>query len=62
MVCRSREADYADSESLKEQAAGLGLDVARIRTGFTHIDLPPSQESSFGHSRLTALAPATSET
>ena len=39
--------------------AGIGLDVPRIGTCFTHVDLPPSQESSFGHSRLTALAPAT---
>src|SRR5207244_7902099 len=39
--------------------AGVGLDVARIGTRFTHVDLLPSQESSFGHSRLIALAPAT---
>ena len=39
--------------------AGIGLDVARIGTCFTHVDLLPNQESSFGHSRLIALAPAT---
>ena len=39
--------------------AGVGLDVARIGTCFTHVDLLPSQLSSFGHSRLMALAPAT---
>ena len=42
--------------------AGIGLGVTGVGTGFTHIDLPPNQESSFGHSRLIALAPATSET
>lgn len=42
--------------------AGLGRDVARIGTLFGHIDLLPNQLSSFGHSRLIALAPATSET
>lgn len=41
---------------------GVRLDVTRIGTLFAHIDLFPSQESSFGHSRFTALAPATSET
>ena len=39
--------------------AGVGLDVARIGTCFAHVDLLPNQESSFGHSRLIALAPAT---
>ena len=39
--------------------AGVGLDVPRVGTRFTHIDLPPNQLSSFGHSRLMALAPAT---
>src|SRR6185312_9871140 len=39
--------------------AGLGFGVPRVGTGFAHIDLPPSQESSLGHSRLMALAPAT---
>ena len=39
--------------------AGIGRDVTRIGTSFGHIDLPPNQESSFGHSRLMALAPAT---
>ena len=33
--------------------------MARIGTCFAHVDLLPSQESSFGHSRLIALAPAT---
>src|SRR5581483_3299677 len=42
--------------------AGIGLDVTGIGTGLTHVDLPPSQESSFGHSRFIALAPATRET
>src|SRR6185369_9561795 len=39
--------------------AGVGLDVAGIGTCFAHVDLLPNQESSFGHSRLIALAPAT---
>src|SRR5437879_2720615 len=39
--------------------AGISLGVARIGTLLTHVDLPPSQESSLGHSRLIALAPAT---
>src|SRR3977135_890173 len=40
--------------------ARIGLDAARIGTGFAaHIDLSPNHESSFGHSRLMALAPAT---
>jgi len=39
--------------------AGIGLGVPRIGTCFTHVDLPPNQLSSFGHSRLIALAPAT---
>src|ERR1700712_825109 len=39
---------------------GLGLDVARVGTCLTaHVDLSPNQESSFGHSRFIALAPAT---
>src|SRR3954447_7151626 len=38
---------------------GIGLGMPRIGTRFAHVDLPPSQESSFGHSRLIALAPAT---
>src|SRR6185436_12594790 len=42
--------------------AGVGLDVARIGTCFAHVDLLPNQESSFGHSRLMALAPATTLT
>ena len=42
--------------------AGLGLDPTWIGSLFTHVDLVPSQESSFGHSRFTALAPATRET
>src|SRR3977135_2223889 len=41
--------------------ARIGLDAARIGTGFAaHIDLSPNHESSFGHSRLRALAPAPS--
>ena len=39
--------------------AGIGLDAARIGTCLAHVDLSPNQESSFGHSRLMALAPAT---
>ena len=39
--------------------AGVGLGVPRIGTCFTHVDLLPNQLSSFGHSRLIALAPAT---
>src|SRR6478736_2435265 len=39
--------------------AGAGLGVPQIGTCFTHVDLPPNQLSSFGHSRLIALAPAT---
>src|SRR4029079_8355169 len=39
--------------------AGIGLGVPRIGTCFAHVDLLPSQLSSFGHSRLIALAPAT---
>jgi hypothetical protein len=44
------------------------LDVTRLRSDVkwiaayvagAHIDLSPNQESSFGHSRLMALAPAT---
>ena len=46
----------------KFDVAGLGLDVTRIATLLAHIDLPANQESSFGHSRLIALAPATRET
>ncbi len=40
---------------------GSGDDAARVATHFVaaHIDLSPSHESSFGHSRLIALAPAT---
>ena len=43
----------------KFNVARIGLDVAGIGTCFAHVDLLPSQESSFGHSRLIALAPAT---
>jgi hypothetical protein len=43
----------------KFDLAGVGLGVARIGTCFAHVDLLPSQLSSFGHSRLIALAPAT---
>src|ERR1700716_2469766 len=39
--------------------AGVGLGMQRVGTCVTHVDLSPSQESSFGHSRLMALAPAT---
>src|SRR3977135_665141 len=40
--------------------ARIGLDAARIGTCFAaHIYLSPNHESSFGHSRLRALAPAT---
>ena len=41
--------------------AGFGSDMQRIAADFAcaHVDLSPSQESSFGHSRLMALAPAT---
>ena len=42
--------------------ASVGLDLTRIGTLLTHVDLFPNQESSFGHSRFTALAPATSAT
>ena len=38
--------------------SGIRPDATRIGTRFTHVDLFPSQESSFGHSRFTALAPA----
>ena len=57
------KASTAASSAARHQAefdvAGIGLDVARIGTCFTHVDLLPNQESSFGHSRLIALAPAT---
>ena len=39
--------------------AAVGLDLPRIGTCFTHVDLLPNQLSSLGHSRLTALGPAT---
>ena len=39
--------------------AGIGVDVARVGTCLGHIDLPPNQESSLGHSRRIALGPAT---
>ena len=40
--------------------AGLGRHPTRIGTCLAaHVDLSASQESSFGHSRLMALAPAT---
>ena len=40
--------------------AGLGGHTAWVGTCFAaHVDLSPSQESSFGHNRLMALAPAT---
>src|SRR4029079_1281122 len=39
--------------------ADIGLDMPRIGTCFTHVDLLPNQLSSFGHSRLIALGPAT---
>ena len=39
--------------------ARIGLDGARIGTLFAHVDRSLSQESSFGHSRLTAFGPAT---
>ena len=58
-----RERQHRGLVAARHQAefdvAGIGLDVARIGTCFAHVDLLPSQESSFGHSRLIALAPAT---
>ena len=58
-----REGQHRGFVGARHQAefdvAGVGLDVARIGTCFTHVDLLPSQLSSFGHSRLIALAPAT---
>ena len=46
----------------KFDLAGVGLGVARIGTCFAHMDLLPNQLSSFGHSRLMALGPATTLT
>ena len=58
-----REVEHGGFVRPRHQAefdlAGVGLDVPRVGTCLAHIDLPPSQESSFGHSRLIALAPAT---
>ena len=59
-----REVEHGGFVRLRHQAefdlAGIGLDAARIDAGVAaHVDLSPSHESSFGHSRLTALAPAT---
>ena len=60
---RLRKVEHGGFVGPRHQAeldvAGIRLDVARIGACFTHIDLPPNQESSFGHSRLIALAPAT---
>ena len=60
---RLRELEHRQLVRPRHQAefdvAGIQLGVARIGTCFTHVDLPPNQESSFGHSRLIALAPAT---
>jgi hypothetical protein len=42
--------------------AAIGLGEPRIGTCYTHVDLLPNQLSSFGHSRLMALAPATTLT
>ena len=60
---RFRKVEHRGFVGARHQAefdlAGVGLDVARIGTCFAHVDLPPNQESSFGHSRLIALAPAT---
>src|SRR6266702_8469799 len=60
---RLREVEHRYLVRPRHQAefdvAGIQLGVARIGTCFTHVDLPPNQESSFGHSRLIALAPAT---
>jgi hypothetical protein len=61
-----REGEHGGFVGARHQAkfdlAGIRLGMTRIGTGFTHIDLPPNQESSLGHSRLIALGPATSET
>ena len=58
-----REGEHGGLVRARHQAefnlAGIGLDLPRVGTCVTHIDLPPNQESSFGHSRLIALAPAT---
>src|SRR5438477_2681932 len=59
----SREFKHRRFISLRHQPEfdrpRFGRDLPRIGSLFTHVDLTPSQESSFGHSRFTALAPAT---
>ena len=59
-----REVEHGGFVRLRHQAefdlAGLGRDAARIGAGVAaHVDLSHNHESSFGHSRLMALAPAT---
>ena len=62
-----REVEHGGLVGRRHQAefdlAGFGLDAARIGSGLAaHIDLSHNHESSFGHSRLMALAPATTLT
>src|SRR5579871_2117192 len=61
-----REGEYGRLVRARHQAkldvASLGFDVTRVGTLLAHIDLPANQESSFGHRRRTALAPAMRET
>src|SRR6185295_14683167 len=60
LLCKRQHGSLVAARHQAEfNVAGIGLDVARIGTCFTHVDLLPNQESSFGHSRLIALAPAT---
>jgi hypothetical protein len=54
--CARQHGGLSDCHQAELDIAGIGLDVSRIGTCFTHIDLSPSHESSFGHSRLIALA------
>jgi hypothetical protein len=58
-----RESQHRGLVGARHQAkfnvAGVGFGVPRIGTCFTHVDLLPSQLSSFGHSRLMAFGPAT---
>ena len=59
-----REVEHRGFVGLRHQPefdfAGVGLDVARIGSCFAHAqtDLSLNQESSLGHNRFTALAPA----
>src|SRR5215472_8605866 len=63
LLCEGQHRGFVGARhQAKFDFAGFRLDTTRIGTVFTHIDLPASQLSSFGHSRRTALAPATSET